>query len=73
MTKTYTYIVQHVHKLHGGSEDVKFIGVYSSELDARRAISRLRDAPGFRDHPDGFAVDRYELNKDHWAEGFVTS
>lgn len=66
------YVVQHVHALPGDIEDVKFIGVYASELDAQRAVAKLRTAPGFREHPDGFSVDCYELNKDHWTEGFVT-
>jgi hypothetical protein len=26
--------------------------------------------PGFRDHPDDFAFDAYELDVDHWKEGF---
>lgn len=53
-------------------ERAKLIGVYSSELKASEAITRLRDKPGFKDHPDGFEVCRYLLNKDHWTEGFVT-
>lgn len=39
--------------------------------------------PGFSEHPNlidadasdeesGFYIDEYELDKDHWAEGFVT-
>jgi hypothetical protein len=66
------FVVQHVHVLLCGGEDVKFIGVYTSELDAQRAVAKLRTAPGFKESPDGFSVDCYELNKEHWTEGFVT-
>jgi hypothetical protein len=52
-------------------DDFKLIGVYRSEKAARAAISRVVEQPGFRDSPDGFKVDRYELDKDHWTEGFV--
>jgi len=66
------FVVQHVHVLADGAEDVKFIGVYSSELSAKGAIKRLREVAGFRDHRDDFVVDCYEVDKDHWTEGFTT-
>ena len=69
---TTVYVLQHVVREFEDDEDVKMIGVYSSESDARQAIARLADQPGFRDHPGGFQIDPYELNKDHWTEGFVT-
>lgn len=54
-------------------DDAKLIGTYRTEADARGAIERLRDQPGFRHFPDSFRIDKYELNKDHWKEGFVTA
>ena len=68
----YVYVVQHLHSFPDGTEDVKFIGVYSSELEAKNAVNRLRLVSGFSSHPEGFSVDRYEIDKDHWVEGFVT-
>jgi hypothetical protein len=47
------------------------IGVYKSEQDANGAIERLRGRRGFSDSPQGFQIAPYELNKDHWTEGFV--
>jgi len=46
-------------------------------------VARLSLQPGFCGHPyvvdpqkdvdeQGFHIDRYELDKDHWTEGFVT-
>lgn len=52
-------------------EDVKLIGAYSSEASAQAAIERLRTQPGFRDYPDDFTIDAYEIDKDHWSEGFI--
>jgi homoserine kinase type II len=70
---THVYVVQHVHTAQdGGEEDVKFIGVYRVRSDADAAVGRLRLLPGFRDHPNGFEVTEYELNKDHWIEGFIS-
>jgi hypothetical protein len=50
---------------------VKVIGIYSSEALAEAAVERTRLLPGFAEEPDGFAIHRYELDKDHWPRGFV--
>jgi hypothetical protein len=47
------------------------IGVYSDETEARAAIARLKDQRGFVDFPEGFQIHAYELNRDHWTEGFI--
>lgn len=53
-------------------EDIELlIGVYGTERDASAAIGRLRDKPGFADFPQGFVTARYDINEDHWTEGFV--
>ena len=77
------FIVQHLNVLPGGQENVKFIGAYRSSEAAHAAIERLKAQPGFCDYPQlidpliadevaGFYIDEYELDKDQWAEGFVT-
>lgn len=64
------HVLQHVRTDSQHGEDVKLIGVYRSDAEARDAVERLKTLPGFRDCADGFQVDRYELDKDHWVEGF---
>ena len=54
------------------TEDSKLIGVYATEADADAARLRVVSQPGFRDFPDGFVADEYEVGKDHWEEGFIT-
>ena len=66
------FVLQHVHELDEDREDVKFIGVYATEEGAQAAVKRLSFQPGFRDTPDGFHVERYQVDEDHWTEGFVT-
>jgi hypothetical protein len=79
----HVFIVQHLHTLPGDVDDVKMIGAYRTRESALAAVERLRSQPGFRDLPlivnplededdQGFHVDRYELDKDHWPEGYVT-
>lgn len=64
------FVVQHEYEWRGHDE-VAFIGVYATQSHAEAAVSRVRDQPGFRNWPDGFAIDEYTLGKDHWTEGFV--
>jgi len=64
------YVLQHIHTMPSGVEDVKFIGVYSSLEKARAAIGRFRQKPGFSDAPDGFHTDEYRVDTDHWIEGY---
>jgi homoserine kinase type II len=70
--KDAVYLVWHTHISDDGSEDVKLIGVYSTAEKAQGAVERAKDQPGFHDTPDGFEISRYEIDKDHWTEGFIT-
>ncbi len=72
MVDPYVFVIQHVHEMEDEQEDVKFIGVYSTEESAKTAIARLSTQPGFRETANGFYIDRYKLDEDHWTEGFVT-
>ncbi len=69
--KMRAFVVQHQHDLDG-CDEVKFIGVYSTAHRGRAAVARAKRLPGFRDHPAGFSVDAYEVDKTHWVEGFKT-
>ncbi|HEY2856334.1 MAG TPA: hypothetical protein VGJ18_26065 [Gemmatimonadaceae bacterium] len=64
------YVLQHARPQDDGDEDVKFIGVYSSESAGQAAIDRLRKQPGFSEYPNAFHLDPYALDEDHWTEGF---
>jgi hypothetical protein len=69
---TRALIVQHkVPEAQDGIEDLKLIGAYSCLAAAQAAVERLRSQPGFRDYPDYFSIDEYEVDRDHWTEGFV--
>jgi hypothetical protein len=78
------FVVQHLHLLPSGEESVCLIGVYRTLDAAKAAVQRLGVQPGFCMHPriidptqkdeeQGFYIDEYELDKDHWIEGFVTT
>ncbi len=65
------FIVQHLRKSADGSEDVKLTGVYSSWHNAEAAVSRAKTLSGFKNYPDGFSIDEYQIDKHYWEEGFV--
>ena len=62
--------------------DTKLVGVYGSEEAVLQATARLRDKPGFSEFPHvtgpesemseegGFHISEYQLDEDHWADGF---
>jgi hypothetical protein len=50
---------------------VKVVGIYSSRALAEAAEERTRLLPGFADEPDGFSIEQYEVDRDHWPRGFV--
>ncbi|WP_055628272.1 DUF7336 domain-containing protein [Streptomyces hirsutus] len=52
-------------------DDVKLLGIYSTEEKAEERIVRARLLPGFRDEPKCFIIDAYLLDDDTWEDGFV--
>lgn len=66
------FLLWHSHAIGDVETDDKLIGVYSSEAEAEAAKARTLQYEGFRDEPDGFLIEKYELNRDHWSEGYIT-
>jgi len=66
------YVLQHVHEIEPDQEDVKLIGVYSTEDEVKKAVERLKGQPGFCDTPQGFHIGRHTLDRDNWTEGYIT-
>lgn len=74
MNIEFVYVLWHTHfneKLSGG-EDVKMIGVYSTEKKAIAAQSRAELLEGFKDAKEGFEISRNKIDQDEWVSGFVT-
>lgn len=66
------WIAWHEYERDGCSE-YKMIGVFSSRERAEAAIDARRGKPGFVDHPDGFEIASYVVDRDSaWSDGFVT-
>lgn len=65
------YLLWFVQEREGVDDCELLIGVYSSEDAAKKAIERVKGQKGFSDFPEGFQICPYELDKDHWTEGFI--
>jgi hypothetical protein len=66
------FCMWHIRASADEEEDVKFIGVFSTEIEAAQAKQLLLSKPGFADHPDGFQIEKYPIGKVHWEEGFIS-
>ena len=53
------------------SDNLKLLGIYSSDAGAKARIDSARHLPGFSDEPNCFIVSKYKVDDDQWAEGFV--
>jgi hypothetical protein len=65
------FLLQHVHSVND-DDDIKTLGIYSSEALALEAVERFRMLPGFAATPDGFSVDAFEIDQDHWTSGYIS-
>jgi hypothetical protein len=77
------FVLEHLHTHPDGEECWKKIGIYKTHNDALAAIECIKIQSGFSDHPNlidhsdsecinGFNIDEYFLNVDHWEDGYVT-
>jgi hypothetical protein len=48
--------------------DKKIIGYFSCKEKAEKIKLEYKNLPGFRDYPNDFIIDEYEMDKDYYAE-----
>ena len=63
---TTMYQLQHIIRRALDDQDVKAIGLYTSEALLKRVIERKRSEPGFSDPRGQFFYDAYSLDEDFW-------
>lgn len=73
--KMYLLYHQYEYGENNENEEIKTLGIYSSEQEAVKAIERYCKLEGFKKFPkECFVVDEYNVNVDTgWKEGFVNS
>ena len=72
------YKVIHKYKLDN-QDEMKEIGVFSSQERALEAIDKVKSKPGFAEYQDGFTIEKFFklskplfLNNVFWSDGFDT-
>ena len=65
----YIYIV---HYVNPKDDDTMYIGGYFSLAEAEAVVAKYKGFKGFRDAPDHFYIDKYELDKMYWSEGYYS-
>ena len=66
----FVYLLCHDYETPTSPDNGEILGIFGSETDARQAMADLASKPGFIAFPQGFTIDRYEVDEDHWTEGF---
>jgi hypothetical protein len=65
------YILWHHYPDDSDDDNAKLLGVYSSkEVAEQRREAKYKLLPGFSQGEGEFTIDAYEIDRDHWDEGF---
>ena len=71
------YVLWHSHELKddlGPHDEIKMIGIFSTEQRAHAAIVQLKDQEGFRDDPVScFEICEQVVDRIGWKDGFYTA
>ena len=66
----YVYLLEHAYEKENGADEIKTLGIFSEAKEAEKAVEYYKMLPGFRDYPDSFCVNKYEINQRCWESGF---
>ncbi len=63
-------LITHILTKNGEEESVKIIGIAEDGEQAAALVEEMKKLPGFRDHPEGFMVNPYQVGQYDWQQGF---
>ena len=65
------YLLQHVYEVDK-IDEVKLIGIFSTEEKSQKIIEELIKKNGFKDLSiDCFVISEIEIDKHSWQDGFI--
>jgi hypothetical protein len=67
------YALLHVRDFNKRAASEKLIGIYSSEEQAKSAILRTINKPGFRTTPDNYIIEPMTIGEIRLRDGFKVS
>lgn len=65
------YIVEHSYELNG-CDEIKSIGIFSTEKKAKEAVKKLKKQKGFKKYKKGFNIGPCLIDQIYWDGGFFT-
>ncbi len=63
----FLYEIYHLNKKN---DDLKIVGRFTSLKEVKKIIEEYKQYEGFKDNPNGFFIDKYEINKLCWQDGY---
>jgi hypothetical protein len=63
MTHT-VFVLEHIHELSPGSDDVKLIGIFSTRALLTAALATTGSLPGFAENAPGFRTTTFSLGEE---------
>jgi hypothetical protein len=67
---TKVYLLCHDYETSTSPDNGIIIGLFSTHELTSKAIEALSSKPGFANFKNGFTIDTYIVNEDHWRDGF---
>lgn len=64
------YLLYFVQEFDDGHEDVKLLGVFSSEENAEKALAIIKDIPEIKHIKNQFEIHEDKIGRLAWTEGF---
>lgn len=61
------YLLLHRRPKYDNLKDEKLIGIYSTKEKAEKVMKSYIELPGFRDYPNDFFLEEYELDSTAWC------
>ncbi|WP_405079899.1 hypothetical protein ACI48J_19825 [Paenibacillus chitinolyticus] len=63
------FLLQHSYEINQ-NESTKII---STRDKAEEVVHKYKELPGFKEYPEDFYIDEYQVDKNEWEEGFLGS
>ena len=66
------FFLNYVREFEDGHDDVKLLGVFSSEKIANEALEKIGKIPGLVRNSGDFLIEEENIKLLGWTEGFTT-
>lgn len=61
------FMVKHERVFAEDNKESRTIGIYTTKVKAYHAVERAKELPAFREQPDNFTIEEYELDYEEFS------